>query len=209
PFLNISGCMPLIFEEANCEPGKHDKYPIRLLFAGKIESEHGIEYLIETLSLVSRDENIVSQFEIDICGKGSKSNLISKFVEKEEKLWVNYHGFVSNANYQQLLSKADVCIALQNPNGRYGTYKTPSKVYEYLGNGKMVITTKAGDLGFLPSDVLSLCDFDDGQSLYKELAYIANNSYVVKQKSEAAGRYARQNFAYDKVGEKLLKFLGS
>lgn len=207
PYLIISGCMPMTTAKLENASKKTDDRPIQLLYAGKIEFEHGIQHLLETLSLISKDEKLAKKFTVYICGKGGKSEWTIDYLSKLKKLDIRYHGFVSDTEYQQLLSQADVCIALQNPQGRYGSAKTPSKVYEYLGNGKMVIATKVGDLSLLPSEVITLCDLNNQQSLYQELINIARNPQLPQIRGQAAASYAKKYFAYSEVGKKLVQFI--
>ena len=206
-YLVISGCMPMSLAKFDNTSHQTDQYPIQLLYAGKIEFEHGIQHLLQALSLLSEDDNLAKKFTINICGQGGKAKWTVDYLGKLKKLDVRYHGFVSDKEYQQLLSQADVCIALQNPEGRYGSNKTPSKVYEYLGNGKMVIATRVGDLSLLPSEVISLCDLNNQHSLYQELINIARDRQLPQKRGQAADNYAREYFAYSVVGKRLVQFM--
>ena len=207
PYLIISGCMSMESCRSKNKLDKIDNCPIELLFAGKIAFEHGIQNLLYTLSIVCENDNLAKKFRVNICGNGEKAQWTIDYLSRLTKLDVRYHGFVSDIEYQKLLSKADVCIALQNPEGRYSCYKTPSKVYEYLGSGKMVIATDVGDLSLLPSEVISLCNPNNHNSLYQELVNIAHEPELPLKRGLAAYKYAREYFAYSVVGKKLIKFI--
>ncbi len=208
PFIVIAGCISIPLKSLNAFSYKSEKYPLRLFFAGKIEFEHGINYLMETLSLIAEEHDLSKKFRIDICGTGSKAQWTINYINsKLNQIEVAYHGFVSNKDYRQLLHESEICIALQNPNGRYGASKTPSKVYEYLGSGKMVIATKVGDLSLLPSEIITLCDLNDRRSLYQQLVSIAKNPEISRIQGKAAAKYAQEHFAYEAVGKKLVQFI--
>jgi glycosyltransferase involved in cell wall biosynthesis len=207
PYLIVSGCMPVSTAKKEVELKHTNNFPIQLLYAGKVEFEHGIQHLLQALSLLSQEQNLAEKISVHICGGGSKVDWVINYIEQLKTIDIQYHGFISDLKYQNLLSKADVCIALQDPLGRYSVYKTPSKVYEFLGNGKMVIATEVGDLSQLPSEVITLCNLNSEKSLYRVLIDSIGDGNLPYRKGLAAANYAREHFAYPVVGKQLSSFI--
>lgn len=206
PAVVISGCMPSVRS-----PGivLNPNLPLNILFSGKIEFEHGIQFLVEALKQLDQSEthNNFQQFQINICGQGSKSAWLEKQLLSVRHISINYHGFVDGETYRNLLAAADVCVALQDPSGRYDNYKTPSKVYEYLGSGKLVVSTVVGDLSSLPTEVIELCEEDVSHSLATILSRLIQTRPSINRRKLLAAQYSEQNFSYPVVGQQLKAFV--
>jgi len=208
PYIVIPGCMPSCVQVSEPAPGGETGHlPIQLLYAGKVEFEHGIQHLLRAMSLLSQDGTAASALRVHICGTGSKVQWVLDYLPKLKGLDIQFHGFVSDKEYQHLLSQVDVCFVLQDPAGRYAAYKTPSKAYEYLGYGKMVIATDVGDLTLLPPEVITICYHLNERGLYTEIAAIANDPERPRRQGKAAQRYAQEHFAYPQVGPRICDFI--
>jgi glycosyltransferase involved in cell wall biosynthesis len=191
------------------DPEAPPKLSVRLLYSGKIEFEDGgIQYLLRALELMVQHDTALTQiFEVHICGSGTQEQWTLDYLKRLHDVNIQYHGFLSDREYLSVLSQADVCLALQDPTGRYGDDKTPSKVYEYLGYGKMVIAADVGDLSVLPAEVITLCRPLNEQSLYHELIAIAKDVNRPDKQGNAAACYAREHFDYPVVGQQLSQFI--
>ena len=53
---------------------------------------------------------------------------------------------MTDNHYHELLNEADIGLALQMPSGIFSQTRTPSKAYEFLASGKLVIAMRVGDL---------------------------------------------------------------
>ncbi len=205
PTLHVTGCIekvsiPILENQGN----QH----VNLLFAGKISKEHGIDIFLEALYLILQNRELCKKVRVRICGSGNDSDwLQAQLAKLSPSLDCKYLGFITDKEYLDLLHQIDICVALQHPQGRHATYKTPSKVYEYLGNAKAVIATKVGDLSDIPEDVISTCDPFTGEYLAKQLETLIKNPNLLDKRKENAGLYAFNNFSYDKVGKKIQKFI--
>lgn len=203
PYRVVTGCIN-VDREKKPAAWHDDDAKIHILFSGKIEFEHGIDVFIEALKMFATAQPMASKIAVDICGGGAKSDWLRSEVQSMGNLKVYYHGFVEDAMYAKLLKNSDVCVALQSPHGRFATYKTPSKVYEYLGNAKAVIATEVGDLGELPEEVIVLCKPFNSQTLFEHLKNLRENPKKIKVLSKRAGTYAYEHFSYENVGRQLL-----
>ena len=207
-YMVISGCIDVEKNISLSLSQNIDGCP-RILFAGKIAFEHGIQYLINSLeAYISSNYNPVS-FQLDICGGGAKpkTEWLRMKLNEINSDNIKYHGFVSNDDYKNLLNKAHICIALQDANGRHAYYKTPSKVYEYLGSGKMVISTAVGDLPMLPDNIIRILDHKNTISLCEELINIINNPNIINKYRANAHKYAMMNFDSKIVGKRIIDFI--
>lgn len=180
----ISGCIEVpILKNSNLINSTNE--PVRVLFAGALEDENGIPLLIDFLRMVDLDLELTKSYIFDISGDGSKASCLEEEIKKLKNCTVNFHGFLKESEYIELLSKIKITLVLQNPMGRYSIYKTPSKGYEYLGHGKIVVVSEIGDFGQLPEDIsiqlkpydaIVLFDLFKNFTVYK-LNAISKNAY--------------------------------
>ena len=124
-----------------------------------------------------------------------------------QKLNVKYNGFISNIDYSNLLDNSDLCVALQKDSGRHSQFKTPSKVYEYLGNSKLVIATDVGDLSEISEEIIKICKPLDPYNLYKIFINIINKKDDLLNIKNKIFKYSKSEYDLPTVGEKLHHFL--
>jgi glycosyltransferase involved in cell wall biosynthesis len=205
----ITGCLdvpnkPLSFLEDVPHICK-DEIFVRILFSGKLEFEHGIDIFLDSIHEVQLKCGCTQiSYVIDICGQGPKSAWVNQYIFENGISKIIFHGFVSNSEYLDLLKQSDICVALQQPLGRYGFLKTPSKVYEYLAYGKAVISTDVGDLSELPQGVITLIDTQNQKfSLTQSLYSLLSDPDMISKQKQLAYNYARENFAYKQVAKSI------
>lgn len=206
-WLVIAGCMPVSVQKQEAPPARDEKFPIRILYSCNMEFEYGIGYVLRAMEKLSADEFVSGAFHIDVCGHNPKAEMFIKRLAESGKLDMAYHGFLADEEYKNLLSKSDICMELRDPFGRFASHKTPSKVYEYLASGKMVITTAMGDLPWLPADVITICHPLGEDGLCKELKAVLREPGRARRQGEKAMRYAEEYFSYEIVGPAIRDFI--
>ena len=181
------------------------KKKLEVLFSGKIEFEHGIDVFIAALKLIE-DSNYYDKININISGGGDKAQWLQREIRNFEKLKVQYHGFVSNTEYKKLLENSDVCVALQKDTGRHSQFKTPSKVYEYLGNSKIVIATNVGDLSEISEEIIKICKPLNTFNFYENLIEVLNKKDDLLILKDRIYNFSKVEYDLPKVGDKLRRF---
>lgn len=181
---------------------------LRVMFAGKVEREHGIVEFIQALKQLDAMVE-PPNLQVDISGTGSMADWVHAQVGHLRKIKVTYHGFVTVADYKILLQRAQVCVALQNPTGRYAEFKTPSKVYEFLGRGKAVIATDVGDIRDMPDGTILMIDKLESTSIAAKLLWLCADPARTVGLQAAAQRHAEKNFSFAAVGMALKALFSS
>lgn len=131
-------------EKLNIEKGKYivvegfraisDRKPIatnefRVVYAGSLKLNYGINRLIEAIPLVE-DNDIHFHFY----GSGDGVEVLSELAIRDKR--VHYHGRVSNAEATDAVYSASVLINPRNSSdGEYTAYSFPSKDIEYMATG--------------------------------------------------------------------------
>ncbi|WP_372757566.1 glycosyltransferase [Mariniflexile sp.] len=201
PFLVVTGCI-----KVNQEVVSKSSEKLVVFFSGKIAFEHGIDVFIEALKKIDNKMKY-KNIEFRISGGGPKSEWLENQVKNFRNINVTYYGFVSNEEYNNLLEKTDVCVALQKETGRHSNYKTPSKVYEYLGNSKIVIATDVGDLVALDTDIITICKPLTSENLMKCLIEAYEMLPELSIKRNKIGAYTYNHFDTSRVGNQVYNFI--
>ena len=98
-------------------------------------------------------------------------------------------------------------MALQDPQGRHASFKTPSKVYEFLGCGKAVIATDVGDIAELGNDVLIVLPTLTPHAIAAALDKLTVDQELLATLRWRSRAYSEQNFSYGAVGVVLRALL--
>ena len=200
--LVITGCLKV---NPTFRYNKYMNGRINVLFSGKIEFEHGIDLLVDCFRGIALDHKVANKFIFHICGSGSKKQWLLEQITTLDNLKIKVHGFVSDTNYLEILNKSNICLALQNPNGRYAKFKTPSKAYEYIGNGKVTIVSDVGDFSELPTDTCIVLKPYTANNFLSVLNNIDRE--VINSISRSGYGYANKHWNLMPVGRKIISLL--
>jgi hypothetical protein len=128
----IDGCI-----EASISNTKSiDTNSLNILYGGYLNEENGLNLFLETLHLLNLQEGIYKKFHFYICGKCDNEFFLQESIKKFDNLDIKFYSFLDQNEYSKLLKKMDICLVLQNPEGRNSNNKTPSKGYEYMAHSK-------------------------------------------------------------------------
>ena len=198
--LVISGCQNVSPDDA-IKPSDGE---IRLLFSGGITEENGIVLLFDALKRLDGQER---NFNVSVCGMGCRKEWAEDRAKELVNIDATVLGFLDSDAFVSLYKETDACFAIQNPYGRHGQFKTPSKGYEALCSGKLLIVSDIGDFGELPDKVCYHLRPYSAETLAEILESLTQD--VVNAKRRAALEYARQNFDVRVIGEMLKKRLSN
>lgn len=197
PALVVTGCLE---DSELCTPGaERPPGPVRVLMAGELDRENGFDVFRETASRWRRDAASSGAIEFFACGHGG----VAPGAEGDVKVL----GALEQDAFRRLLSSVDVCVALQRPDGRWNGLKTPSKVFEFLGAGKVVVTTDTGDFDEIAGPHLLVCESCDPGSLSARLREIVADTEGMMERRRSAAQCARERFSAQAVGFRLSRFL--
>ena len=139
----ISGCQ-IVRATVARHTGK-----VNVLLSGSIDYENGMQLLIDAIKGLRRRQD---NFRLIVCGSGKIERLKKELCDCTN-VETRFMGFLSNDEFEKLYQEVDLCLVLQNPGGRHGSYKSPSKGYEAICSGKSLAVSDIGDFGELPDEV--------------------------------------------------------
>lgn len=196
-FTVVSGCQK-VAESISRRTGAEE---INVLLSGGIKFENGLDVFAEALNVA--DEFVPNvKLNVIVCGPG-KYEWLKERLKPLRFINLKTLGFLSNSEFEKIYSNIDVCLALQNPTGRYSSFKAPSKGYEALCSGKALIVGDVGDFDQLPDSVCFHLRPYSGRRLGEILAGLTTE-YVESIRQNAL-EYSKLNFDSSIVGRKLIE----
>lgn len=196
----VTGCIAVMDSPDRVPVERNDR--LQVLYAGKVQREDGIIEFVQALQLLDALDD-PPNIRVEISGTGNMADWVREQVGTLRTIKATYHGFVSTSDYVKLLRRSQICVALQNPTGRYADFKTPSKMYEFLGYGKAVIATDAGDIRDMPKDSILILDPLEPGAIAEKLLWLSADSTRTAGLQAAARRHAKECFSYAAVGTVL------
>ena len=199
----ISGCMDVTAQQPRYADSMEQGRPLRVLFSGKLESEHGFDILLEAIRRILSEEKVAGRLQFHICGSFNGNAPRGSAFSIPQHSSVVFHGFVSDLEYRDLLLQADVGLALQRSSGIYRDLRTPSKAYEFLASGKLVVATRVGDLAELFPDHAVCLDPETGDSLAGLFRILALQPERFLGTAERGLTLARDQYSLESAGRTL------
>lgn len=166
----------------------NDKYMI--LYSGGLDSSRGINVLLDALDYLELDCSVV------ITGKGRLNSQDSR---------IDFKGFVTHEEVKHLMMQADLLIQCQLSNHRFATASFPSKLFEYISTGNLIISSDMEEVRSFAGDALIYYENDDG----KELANAIMTAYNCRTEQELYTKLdeLRHNNLPKEIGKNILEIL--
>lgn len=119
----------------NVNQEKVDSKVVRAVYAGSLEKQKGVDYLIAAANFLPK------QYEIRIIGFGSNSDVerVKNLIQKTDGN-VSYDGVLKGNGYIKYLQSCNIGLCIQDENDEFNKYEYPSKIFSYLSNGLQVVT---------------------------------------------------------------------
>lgn len=158
----------------------------KLLFASSLDRQRGIDVLLAALSHTSE------KFELTITGRGEAEDEIR--AAKDGR--IRFLGYLEYEAYRKELAEADICLNVQLANHGFGGFSFPSKIFEYLSEGKLVVSSDVADAREALGDTLILYDGDDPERLAQTIdtaIAILKDDARRKEYRERIRRFVREN----------------
>lgn len=113
--------------------------PLRILYAGQLETHKGIRWLLEALNAFD------VPFELHVAGDGTLSSSVSAWADRDRR--VVFHGFCSLDNLVKLFRISDAVVV---PSLCYEN--SPTVIYEAFRTGVPAVAANIGGVGELVRD---------------------------------------------------------
>jgi len=145
------------------------------------------------------------QFEIS--GKGDCMHLFERLAEDDRKPQVIVHGRTTDFEYNQMLMRTHVGLALKPNSGALAHTTFPSKVIEFADCGILVVTTDISDVRKVLADGAIYLTKDDPRLLIDKLRWIVGNREEANELALRGERAINASCAPGIVGRMLNNFV--
>lgn len=107
---------------------------IKAVYAGSLEKQKGVDYLIPVA------DHLPDGYEIHIIGFGTDNDVkrIEGLIAQSEGK-ISYDGVYKGDAYIEFLQSCNIGLCVQDENDDFNKYEYPSKVFSYLSNGLQVV----------------------------------------------------------------------
>lgn len=140
------------------QSGAVEKTP-RVLFSSTLDKQRGIEVLLEAL------KHTKTEFTLKISGRGECETQVASCKDSR----VDFLGYISYEQLQEEMQQADICINAQLAHHEFGNFSFPSKIFEYLSAGKLVVSSDVADAEEALGDTLLIYHEDSPVELARTL----------------------------------------
>jgi glycosyltransferase involved in cell wall biosynthesis len=185
-----------------------DRAPYTVLLGGTVSRDTGAPALAHAINIL-RDERLpwADQLRFEITGKGDCLSLFEDLSKKGGCPKVVVHGRTTDEEYERILSRTQVGLALKPNTGVLAQTTFPSKVVEFASHGILVLTTDISDVRTVLGDGAIYLATDDAQLLVDKLRWIVENPTQAAAVSSLGAREVSARCGPQVVGEMLSSLL--
>jgi glycosyltransferase involved in cell wall biosynthesis len=130
----------------------------RVVFAGGVTVDNGVDRLIEAVEISS-----IPNLDVTIYGKGELVQVVKDAASRTQR--IAYGGILHGDDLTRALLSADVLINPRPTDNEYAQNSFPSKLIEYLATGVPTLTTSLVSIPEEINDCFFYADGDDAKSL--------------------------------------------
>jgi glycosyltransferase involved in cell wall biosynthesis len=181
---------------------------IRILLGGTIAPDTGADTLADAIALIrERREPWAARLRIFVTGKGESLPRFERLAAEDAAPSVTVHGRLGDAEYDALLSRMNVGLALKANTGELATTTFPSKVIEMAGAGLLILTTDISDVRRVFGEGALYLKEDSAESLVSLFGWIAQNQAAAKTTAARGAEAVRAQCQIDVAGARLADFI--
>lgn len=158
PYVWMEGALPdrFLANQTRALPRRADRDSRTgcvFMYAGGLSELKGVTLLLDAFALLTGEE-----YALWITGRGPMDGAVTRAAERDSR--ITYWGFPDEDELQSLYEAADVLVNPHSGQHESARYLFPSKLIEYLGTGRPVISTcstpeiadEYGNVVFIPDD---------------------------------------------------------
>ncbi len=172
----------------------------KVVYAGKLSAQFGIEKLIEVIRLIQR-----CNVSFDIYGSGPYESIILQAADRDKR--IRYYGSVSHDEVIRAEVNSDLLINLRPTKYKFTKTTFPSKIAEYMASGTPVLTTK---ISGIPDDYwkyLFVADDEKPENIARQIEEILDMTRgMIQEKAQSARQFILQEKNGKTQAEKIVNF---
>jgi glycosyltransferase involved in cell wall biosynthesis len=181
---------------------------LRILLGGTVSRDTGAEQLAAAIRILrERRPDWCVNLRFEVTGKGDCLDAFSELASEQLVPALALHGRLSDSDYDALIARCHVGLALKPYRGGLSQTTFPSKVIELANAGQLIVTTDISDVRrILGSNALYLTS-DSPLDLIEHLRWIEGNRSAAAAMAAAGGMAVAAFCAPEITGRQLSEFL--
>lgn len=185
-----------------------NKLPVTVLLSGTVALNTGAQLLIDTIKILRQEAPPWAvNIKFEISGKGDCLPQFESLANDDIKPSVILHGRITDKEYQQVLARAKIGLALKPNSGVLAHTTFPSKVIEFASQGILIITTDISDVRKVLGDGAIYLTEDNPRQLIEKFQWIMENIAEANNLAALGERSVKTFCEPETVGRQLGRFL--
>lgn len=181
---------------------------VTVLMSGTLCHETGADLLINSIkTMVIENPLWLKNIRFEITGKGDCLHDFKQLASDIAIPKIVVHGRLSDLDYADVLSRADVGLSLKLNNGPYANTTFPSKVIEYAAAGLLIVTTDISDVRKILGDGALYLEQDEPADLIRHFEFISTDASKAFEHAKIAQNSIKEICAPKLVSIKLCNFI--
>ncbi|WP_413493790.1 glycosyltransferase [Shewanella baltica] len=190
------------------EPRSFDGDVLRFLVSGTLESETGIDMLLDALAIIKDNKPAwINQVIFEVTGKGTYLDLLSKLSFNSNLPRIIVHGRATDVEYRNIISHCDVGLALKPVSGELANTTFPSKVIEYASAGLLVLSTDISDVRKLFDTGAVYLESNQALELVNAIEKIYNDRVFARETALIGHNVIKSKLSSIDVGNQVKNFI--
>ncbi len=178
--------------------GKHANTTLRILFAGTLNAENGVDLISEFLR-----KNPDADVEVTLAGYGELEGMVVAMAKRDPRL--NFLGTLTDEVLTAEIARSDLLLCLRDPESAVCQYAFPSKLIKFMSSGVPVISNEFPGLGkeYHPH-LLMIKEFSAAalRDLIEKL-----NIVDFRRVGDSARTYIEANHRWSDISLEILEFM--
>jgi glycosyltransferase involved in cell wall biosynthesis len=200
-------CWYGVCEFSSFESGRN-KPQVTVLLGGTVALNTGAQLLVDAIRLLRENPPLwAKSIRFEISGKGDCLFQFEHLANNARDPMVVVHGRITDNEYQQVLARTQVGLALKPNSGVLANTTFPSKVIEFASHGILVVTTDISDVRKVLGGGAIYLTEDNPQQLIEKLKWIVENLDEANNIAEQGKRAVAALCAPEVMGRVLDRFL--
>jgi len=161
-----------LYREARSWPLRSPKDPVTILYHGSLVERNGLELAVDAMALL---RDTLPNAQLCICGR--KTPYLDQVMEKARNLYLEDRvHFLGSKTLEELVGEIARCDigVIPNPRNTFTEINTPTRIFEYLSQGKPVVAPRTqGVTDYFTEDTLLFFEAGDVAELAERIRYAA------------------------------------
>lgn len=172
-----------------------------IIFSGRYDLSRGIDIFLEAISRLQGKARVV------VTGYGPLDQWVRERIAGITNVQVIKHDFLELEEYRKVLGAADIMVNPQRCETAFGHVCFPSKLYEFMSTGKVVVSSRISDIELFAQGKVILYDGDSSESLAKVLDTILGDYDSFTAFGRNARKWIEESCTYEAAGAEIMRVL--